>query len=44
MFEEFNPIWRQKLRSAPLGSSGTHTLTAEEIERVVNARVHPENR
>ena len=44
MLEEFNPIWRQKIRSNQLASSGSYTLTADEIDRVVKARIHPDNR
>ena len=44
MLEEFNPIWRQKIRSNQLGSSGSYTLTADEIDRVVKAKIHPDNR
>lgn len=44
MLEEFNPIWRQKLRAAGSGSSGSYALTADEIGRVANAMIHPDNR
>ena len=37
MFEEFNPIWRQKIRSNQFWGSGSYTLTADEIDRVVKA-------
>jgi uncharacterized protein len=41
MLEEFQPIWRQKVRAA---RRGEYTLTADEIRRVLEARIHPDNR
>lgn len=39
MRAEFNPIWRRKMREM-----GDYKLTAEEIKRVIDSKVHPDNR
>jgi uncharacterized protein len=44
MLEEFNPIWRDKVRAATTGGSGSFELTADEIRRVTDAKIHPDNR
>lgn len=41
MLEEFNPIWRDKVRS---GTWDSFELTAAEIRRIADAAVHPTNR
>jgi len=43
MLEEFNPIWRDKIRAATGGPS-SFELTADEIRRVTDAKIHPDNR
>ena len=43
MLEEFNPIWRDKIRAATGGPS-FFELTADEIRRVTDAKIHPDNR
>jgi uncharacterized protein len=44
MLEEFNPIWRNKVRAATRGGAESSRLTADEIRRVTDAKIHPDNR
>lgn len=44
MLEEFNPIWRDKLRNLPSGGRESRLLTAAEIRQVIGAAIHPDKR
>ena len=45
MLEEFNPLWREKVRAADYRvDADLYALTAEEVRRVTDAAIHPDNR
>jgi len=44
MLEVFQPIWRIRLENFMSHKPGGSALTAEEIRRVTDAQIHPDNR
>ncbi len=44
MLEEFNPIWKERVRQMTIGGSFNAQLSLAEIRQITDAVVHPDNR